>query len=149
MIYGETNSKQETVLITPICPMMYMYMNKVVDHVLLINLDKEHFLFTKCLHNRPDGYILNDRHFVCERHHACAEVSSKPNKNDDDQTCERLGRFNTKKHCRNCSFHDDDTQGFQNILAMCLLRPVQRNKLKNPKTCLFSSALKSYVKIII
>ena len=92
---------------------------------------------TKCLHNRPDGYILNDRHYVCERHHACAEVSSKPNKNDDDQTCEKLGCFDTRKPCLNCSFEDDDTKGFQNILAMCLLRPEQRNKLKNPKTCLF------------
>ena len=46
---------------------------------------------TKCLHNRPDGYILNDRHYVCERHHACAEVSSKPNKKDGDQTCKKSG----------------------------------------------------------
>ena len=45
------------------------------------------FTITKCLHNRPDGYILNDRHYVCERHHACAEVSSKPNKKDGNQTC--------------------------------------------------------------
>ena len=93
-----------------------------------------------CLHNRPDGYILNDRHYVCERHHACAEVSSKPNKNDDDQTCEKLGCFDTRKPCLNCSFEDDDTKGFQNILAMCLLRPEQRNKLKNPKHVFFISA---------
>ena len=38
---------------------------------------------TKCLHNRPDGYIK--RPSLC--HHACAEVSSKPNKKDGDQTC--------------------------------------------------------------
>ena len=79
---------------------------------------------SKCLHNRPDGYILNDRHYVCERLHACAEVSSKPNKK------EKSGCFDTRKPYLNCSFQDDDTQGFQNILAMCLLRPEQRNKLK-------------------
>ena len=44
---------------------------------------------TKCLHNRPDSYILNDRHYVCERHHTCAEVSSKPNTQDGDQTCKK------------------------------------------------------------
>ena len=95
---------------------------------------------SKCLHNRPDGYILNGRHYVCERHHACAEVSSKPNKKDGDQTCEKSGCFYTRKPCLNCSFQNDDTQGFhwfQNILAMCLLRPEQRNKIKNSKTCLF------------
>ena len=101
------------------------------------------FFITKCLHNRPDGYILNDRHYVCECHHACAEVSSKPNKKDGDQTCKKLGRFYTRKPYLSCSFQNDDTQGFQNILAMYLLRPEQRNKLKNSKTCLFfSSAVK-------
>ena len=88
---------------------------------------------TKCLHNRPDGYILNDRHYVCERHHACAEVSSKLNKKDDDQTCKKSGCFYTRKPCLNCPFQNDDTQGFQNILAMCLPRPEQRNL----KTCPF------------
>ena len=48
----------------------------------------------------------------------------------------KLGCFDTRKPCLNCSFQDDD-QGFQNILAMCLLRPEQRNKLKNSNTCLF------------
>ena len=70
---------------------------------------------TKCLHNRPDGYILNDRHYVCERHHACAEVSSKPNKKDGDQTCKKSGRFYTRKPCLNYSFQKDDTQSFQTI----------------------------------
>ena len=90
-------------------------------------------IISKCLHNRPDGYILNDRHCVCERHHACAEVSSKLNKEDDHQTCKKLGCFYTRKPCHNYSFQNDDTQGFQNILAMCLLGPKQRNL----KTCLF------------
>ena len=35
--------------------------------------------------------VLNDRHYACERHHACAEVSSKPNKKDGDQTCKKVG----------------------------------------------------------
>ena len=89
--------------------------------------------FTKCLHNRPDGYILNDRHYVCEGHHACAEVSSKPIKKDGDQTCKKSGYFHTRKPCLDCSFQNDDTQGFQNILVMCLLRPEQRNL----KACIF------------
>ena len=94
-------------------------------------------IISKCLHNRPDGYILNDRQYVCERHHACAEVSSKPNKKGGDQTCKKSGRFYTRKPYLSCSFQNDDTQGFQNILVMYLLRPEQRNKLENSKTCLF------------
>ena len=78
---------------------------------------------TKCLHNRPDGYILNDRHYVSERHHACAEVSNKPNKKDDDQTCKKSRCFYTRKPCFSCSFQNGDTQGLHIILAMCLLRP--------------------------
>ena len=62
-----------------------------------------------------------------------------------DQTCEKSGCFYTRKPFLNCSFQNDDTQFFQNILEMCLLRPEQRNKLKNSKTY-FSSAVKSYVK---
>ena len=46
---------------------------------------------------------------------ACAEVSSKPNKKDGDQTCKKSGRFYTRKPCLNYSFQKDDTQSFQTI----------------------------------
>ena len=51
---------------------------------------------------------------VCEGHHACAEVSSKPNKKDGDQTCKKSRCFYTRKPCLSYSFQNDDTQGFQN-----------------------------------
>ena len=63
---------------------------------------------------------------VCESHYACPEVSSKPNKKDGDQTCKKSGCFYTRKPCLNYSFQKEDTQGFQNILAMCLLMPEQQ-----------------------
>ena len=87
-------------------------------------------MFTKCLHNRPDGYNYIKRPSLPPlRHHACAEDSSNPNKKDGDQTCKKSGCFYTRKPCLNYSFQNDDTQGFQNILAMS-----------------FSSAVKCYVK---
>ena len=68
--------------------------------------------------HRPDSYILNDRHYVCDRHHTCAEVSSKPNTQDGDQTCKKSRCFDTRKPCLNCSFQNGDTQGFNIILAI-------------------------------
>ena len=68
------------------------------------------FYQTKCLHNRPDDYIIKRPSLRCQRHHACAEVSGKPNKKDDDQTCKKSGCFDTRKPCLNCSFQDDNTR---------------------------------------
>ena len=73
------------------------------------------FLYTKCLHNRPDGYILNDRHY---RHYVITHALKSPVNQTGKMVIKHVkswDAFTLENLSFNYSFQNDDTQGLQNI----------------------------------
>ena len=82
--------------------------------------------------------VLNDRHYVCERHHTCAEFSSKANK----MAIKHVGlKSREALTLENLISH----KAFKNILAMCYLGLNKGISFKIQNMS-FSSAVKGYVK---